>query len=194
MAYAPDRIPWICMALWLQSRNFSAGSCSAWSRRMKPRDESEFWDVAVQWTRPILYDTVRSMGTEYDETACLYLITARFASKSRKLIYVGKTYRQYVSKRLSQPDHLRRYAGIVANYPHHKIEVVHGLLSIENGKITEKRLSDIEKILIRSNDPTHAHNVKAFYSHGVRDSYRIVNNGYRCGLPKCISLGLFIKR
>ena len=160
---------------------------------MKPLYDDESWDVAIKWTKPARYEAVREEGSQYDEQAFLYLITARFSSKSRKVLYVGKTFKQWVSKRLSQPDHKRRYKKIVSDYSHHKFEVSHGLLTVSNGKLTQKRLSDIEKILIYSNHPSHAHNVQGFYAHGVSGSYRIENSGHRCGLPKCIALGVFIQ-
>jgi predicted GIY-YIG superfamily endonuclease len=159
---------------------------------VKPLYEDEFWDVSIQWTRPMSYDGLLEHGSEHDEYANFYMILGRFASKSAKILYIGMTYQQWVSKRLSQPDHQKRYATFVNNYKHHRFQVSHGYLNMNNGNITEKRVKDIEQILIFSNDSTHAHNVKNIYSHGVTGSYRIENKGYRCSLPKRLSIGLFV--
>lgn len=39
----------------------------------------------------------------------------------RKSIYVGKTYKQYVSKRLSQADHKKRFVKFREAYTHHSL-------------------------------------------------------------------------
>ena len=62
---------------------------------------------------------------------------------------------------------------------------------MNNGKLTSKRLAEIEQILIYSSDPTHSGNVKNFYEHKVTESYLISNIDYRCSLPKKIQLGVF---
>lgn len=160
---------------------------------MKPLYVDDYWDVEIKWTRPRPYVEVRENGCYHDESAYLYLITAKYSKNKSKCIYVGKTFDQCVSKRLNQADHQKRYAAFIKNYPRHKFFVSHGLVTINNGKIIRSRIKDVENILIYSNDPEHCHNVQNFYNHGVKGSYLIKNFGYKSSLPQIISLGVFVK-
>lgn len=158
---------------------------------MKPLFEDEFWDVTIEWKKPKEYSRLLLEGSDHDSTAQLYLISARFAKAASKGKYIGKTFQQKVTIRLKQPDHKKRYAAFTGIHPNHKFFVSHGVITMNNGKLTENRLAEIEQILIYSNDPTHSGNVKNFYEHGVTGSYLINNVGYRCSLPKKIQLGVF---
>ena len=160
---------------------------------MKPLYEDDYWDIEINWTRPILYEKIREEGCSHDSIAKLYMITAKYSRNNPKCIYIGKTYKQCVSTRLKQIDHKKRYAAFIKNYPRHKFYVSHGLVTINNGKIVSSRIGDVEKILIYSNDPTHGHNVQNIYNHGVKGSYLIKNSGYKSSLPQIISLGVFVK-
>ena len=158
---------------------------------MKPLYD-EFWDTSIQWTRPMEYDSLVVNGSDHDEEANFYMIIGRFSNKPTKILYIGMTFEQWVSRRLRQRDHQNRYAAFIKNYAHHRFQVSHGLLTIHNGNITEKRVKDIEQLLIYSNDSEHSRNLKSIYSHGVTSSYAIENTGYKCTLPKKISFGLFV--
>jgi hypothetical protein len=160
---------------------------------MKPLYPDEYWKVDVTWSKPSAYKKIRDEGHELDEFAYLYLITAKYSSNSPKSIYIGKTYQQCVSDRLNQKDHRARYAAFVKTYPRHSFHISFGEVEISHGNITAKRIDDIERILIYSNEPEHAHNVQNFYEHGVKGSYAITNKGYRATLPKHIMLGVFAK-
>lgn len=160
---------------------------------MKPLYHEQYWEVEIEWSRPKEYDRLLEEGSHHDESAHLYLISARYRDYESKLLYIGKTYDQWVSKRLSQKDHRSRYGTFQENYPNHIFFVSHGVITINGSKITRKRLSDIERILIYTNEPQHAHNVQNYYSHGVIGSYLIENKGSKCTLPSVISLGIFVK-
>ena len=160
---------------------------------LQPLYEDDFWAVHIEWTRPTGYERVLEEGCRHDETANLYLIVARFGSNRPKVVYIGHTYQQWVSKRLTQRDHQNRYAAFRKNYPRHCLLVSCGLVEIVNTKITRKRIKEIEQVLIYANDEEQSQNLRNIYSHGVTASYRIRNCGYRCGLPKEISLGMFVK-
>lgn len=160
---------------------------------MRPLYPDDFWEVDIYWSRPNLYRNIRGSGHDLDDWAYLYLLSVKYARYARKPVYIGKTYHQSVSVRLNQDDHKKRYAAIVQNYPRHQLFVSYGCVKLKHGKITEKRISDIEKILVHANDPDHSHNVKNFYYHGVSGSYDIRTRGYRCGLPVRIKLGVFVQ-
>ena len=160
---------------------------------MNPVFEDDFWRVQIKWSKPIPYETARDEGSDHDETANLYMITARFSKKEQKFIYLGKTYKQYVQKRLNQSDHHARYAAIIKNHPKHKIFLRYGTVKLEAGKTTNKRIDDLERVLIYCLDDEHSKNLKSIYSHGVTDSYEIISSGSRGTLPKCLALGFFSK-
>ena len=160
---------------------------------MNPVFEDDFWRVKISWSRPIAYEKARDKGSDHDETAHLYMITARFSDNDHKFIYLGKTYKQYVQKRLKAKDHRARYAAIIKNHPRHSIFLRYGTVKLEKGKVTDKRINDLERILIYCLDDEHSKNIKSIYSHGVTDSYEITSSGSRGTLPKCLALGFFCK-
>jgi len=159
---------------------------------MQPLHHQEYWAIEVEWSRPKVYENVLSHGSEHDEYSNLYLISARFSTNTPKLLYIGKTFDQWVSKRLSQPDHIERHDKFLEHYSRHKLFVSHGYITVHGGRLTRQRLDDIERILIYTAEPAHAHNVKNFNAHGVRSSYRIENKGYKCTLPRVVTLGVFV--
>jgi hypothetical protein len=147
--------------------------------------------ITIRWTRPRSYSDALESDCEHDYKAGLYLISARYSNLTPKGIYVGKTWDQYVSLRLRQRDHRARYSSFHRLYSRHAFSVSYGILKFENGRMTKKRLGEIERILIYSNDPTHSQNRSGIWKHSVSDSYEIRNTGYRCSLPKRVSLGIF---
>jgi hypothetical protein len=161
---------------------------------VKPLYAGEFWDVSVQWMRPMAYDTLTSNGSEHDLSANFYMILGRYSYQPAKVLYIGMTFQQSVSKRLNQRDHQNRYAAFIGNYKHHWFQVSHGLLTMHNGNITEKRVKDIEQLLIYANDSAHARNLKSIYTHGVTGSYQVHNKGYKATLPSKLSIGLFVSQ
>ncbi len=161
---------------------------------MKPLYPDEFIDVEIKWTRPQRYDCLLQEDSKHDEVANLYLISARYGTAQAKTLYIGKTYLQWVTKRLSQKDHKTRYENFIENYPHHVFYVSHGIIEVREGNLNENRLDDVERILIYSSPPEHSQNVRNFYEHGVKGAYHIVNKGSRCTLPRNIKLGIFVKK
>jgi len=159
-----------------------------------PLREEFFWDINIRWSRPSEYNTICENGSPLDETAYLYHIIGRFSGKGYKSFYIGCTYDQWISKRLSQPDHRKKYWNFITNYPKHRFYVSCGNIDVVKGKITRKRIKDIEAILIYANDSGHTVNRSHSYTHGAKTSYRIRNNGYRVGLPKEIHYGIFVQR
>lgn len=159
-----------------------------------PLFEDDFWEVNIKWTRPRAYKSERDEGSEHDNTAYLYYICAKYSTSAPKVLYIGQTYQQTVNKRLQQPDHQHRYVKFARAYPKHRFYVSHGLVSVTYGRLTKRRIEDVERILIYANDPAHAHNVKNIYQHGVENvSYFITNNGYRSGLPRSLRFGVFVE-
>jgi len=160
---------------------------------MQPLYHQDYWEVEIDWKRPKKYERARDEGSDHDEFAHLYLISARYGSSEPKALYIGKTWKQTVATRLCQDDHKKRYAAFVKNYPRHSFYVSYGIVSVNDAKLTEKRLDAIERILIFTNEPEHAYNVQHLYEHGVTGSYEIQNRGSRCHLPRIIRLGVFVK-
>lgn len=159
---------------------------------MQPLSHQEAMEVEIDWKRPKEYARLLQEGSEHDENAKLYLITARYSKADSKVIYIGMTYAQQVSRRLAQADQKKHHAAFEKEYPRHKFFVSHGVINILSGNLTQKRLDDIKRILVYTNEPEHAHNVQNLYKHGVTGSYRIKNKGSKGTLPRLISLGIFI--
>lgn len=159
---------------------------------MNPLYPDDFWEASIGWSRPMGYDNLLAYGSNHDETANFYMILGRYSNKPAKILYIGMTFRQWVSKRLGQLDHQKRYAAFIGHNKRHRFQVSHGSLIMKNGNITRNRIEDIEKLLIHANYSAHSRNIKSIYTHGVSGSYLIHNTGYKCTLPGTISLGIFV--
>jgi hypothetical protein len=160
---------------------------------LQPLDPGQFWEVHVDWKKPVKYKVILEAGCNHDDSAHLYRILSRYSVYPFKSLYIGHTYNQCISVRLGQPDHKKRYADFQVAYPKHSFWVSCGIVTMENGKKTKKRIKDIETILIYTNQSEHSHNVSNVYKHGVTGSYHIENHGYRCGLPRELHLGFFVR-
>jgi len=158
---------------------------------LTPLFKNEFWNVEISWSRPTTYENVIYYGTDRDDEAYLYIIAAKYGSNKSKILYIGKTYKQTVSVRLNQEDHKKRYRKFRKEYPRHKLYISYGIVKMKNGKLNSNRIKEIEKILIYSNKTEHSYNVSNLSYHGVTDSYKIKNSGYKHTLPEYLYLGVF---
>lgn len=160
---------------------------------MKILFEDGFWKVTITWSKPMLYENLIEQGSQHDENAHLYMISGKHQNNKHKVYYIGKTYDQCVSDRLTQSDHKLRYKNIKKDYPRHTLYVSHGIVEIKDGKRTSKRIDEIESILIYSMPAEHSFNEKNYFSHGVTGQYLINNKGHKSSLPNTIGLGVFTK-
>src|SRR5262245_7142849 len=112
--------------------------------RLQPLDTDQFWAVEIHWTEPVASKQILEDGCDHDGSAHLYHILARYRAKAYQSLYIGHTYMQCVSDRLSQSDHKHRYAAFVQHYPRHAFWVSYGLGTITNGRRTRKCVQDIE--------------------------------------------------
>ena len=159
---------------------------------MKLLYEEDSWLVSINWSKPMIYENLIENGSYNDDDAHLYMITGKYLNNTPKLFYIGKTYNQYVTQRLTQVDHKNRYDQLCDDYPKHTLFVSHGTIEIEEGKRTKKRVAEIERILIYSMNSDHTINQKNLFSHGVTAQYLITNKGYKSHLPSTIGIGVFI--
>lgn len=121
----------------------------------------------------MIYENLVADGSIHDENAHLYMISGKYLNNKSKVFYIGKTYKQIVSNRLTQSDHQSRYDDMTSDYPRHKLYVSHGIVKINKGKRTAKRIDEIESILIYSMPTEHSFNVQNYFSHGVTSQYLI---------------------
>src|SRR5215208_4359311 len=95
-----------------------------------PLFPDRLWKARIRWTRPREYYLVRRKRTRADRDAHFYTILSR--KKSRlEVHYIGKTYKNEVWSRLSQPDHCRRLKVLQRKFQNRKLLVSHGILRIE---------------------------------------------------------------
>ena len=158
---------------------------------MKPLLEEEPRNISIKWTRPKPYEAVFNSKCEHDDHAKLYMILRRFSDAAPKVIYIGKTWHQCVRTRLRQPDHRNRFRRFQENYPRHSFFVSYGIVSIDYGILTKKRVDEIERILIYASNPEHTENRCNIWTHKVTDAYLINNTGSRGSIPRKIRLGVF---
>ena len=129
-------------------------------------------EIEVEWYGPYKIDTVVKEFHEYEDFG-LYMITRKWGEYPEKILYIGLTYYQDFSTRLSQ--HEWWLSGIRGTA---KVRV--GYL-IEN-RSSEKRFRDVENLLICWHSPEY--NEKGLVYRG-RD-LRIFNSGRRGPLDKIV--------
>ena len=57
----------------------------------------DFWDVTIDWSKPVHYENVSSYTPAKDLKNDLYMITGKYSSHPNKLFYIGKTYYQTIT-------------------------------------------------------------------------------------------------
>jgi len=139
--------------------------------------EEEHLSVFITLTRHRLLQKgyVKPHPEEY--RIYLYMIVGHFGS-SRRVLYIGKTYRQNASYRLAQPDHVRRWKKLRRMYPRHKLTVSFGLAEFDGDRCTSKRIDEVESILIYANWHDRLINAKKIYRFAIRGQLRLTNSGY----------------
>jgi hypothetical protein len=157
---------------------------------MKPLPDEYPRSISIEWTRPKLYESVFDDGCDHDDSAHLYMILRRYSRATPKAIYIGKTWHQCVRTRLRQKDHRLRYQRFCESYPRQRFYVSHGIVSMDEGRLTQKRVDEIERILIYASSLDHTENRSNIWTHKVSDAYRITNKGSRSSLPQTIFLGI----
>lgn len=151
------------------------------------------WSAKIYWSRPIIYDNAKNFYYEANDISNLYKITGKYSKNKHTLFYVGKTYAQSVSIRLNQKDHVNRYEIIKERYPRFKLYVSFGSITLIYGKLTRKRINEIESLLIYAHDFKNLQNKSKLFSLNVNEQYKIANIGYSFPLHKEITYGIFVK-
>ena len=149
------------------------------------------WTAQIYWSKLFNYDRfLINCGINEDFTFS-YIIFGQYSKFSRRIFYIGKTYDQYIHTRISQKEHKIRIQTLRSKHPKFKFYICIGKLEIINGKISRKRIDQIESLLIFSSDSDYLINKNKVFSLRLKDHYKVVNHGYHKPLPKQIILGLF---
>ena len=129
-------------------------------------------EVAIVWNGPYKIETVLDYFYESGDSG-VYMITRKWGAGREKILYIGLTYYQDFSTRLSQHQYwiskLRGPVKVRVGYP------------VEKAR-SERRLKDIENLLICWHEPEY--NETNFIYNG-RD-LRIINSGRKGPLDKII--------
>lgn len=154
--------------------------------------KKEHFCVSVRWTRHRLWQEGKVNPHPEEHRIYLYMIVGRF-NASRRILYIGKTYRQYASYRLTQPDHIRRRKKLRREYPHHKLTVSFGIVNFDGVRCTSKRIDEVESILIYANWHPEIFNSKKVYHMAIREQIRVTNRGYYKPLTKECYYGTVVR-
>ena len=165
---------------------------------MKILFEDFFLYAEINWSKPVIYENARDFCYEIDKEYNFYKITGKYSKYPHRLFYIGKTYYQYINIRLKQKDHKERINTISKNYPRFKVYVSFGAVKFSDynfneKRISEKRIDDIESLLIYSNDNDYLQNRSKVFSLNVKNQYKIINKGYSSPLYREIAYGIFYK-
>ncbi len=149
-------------------------------------------EVKIKWSKPKNY--TKALQTENNglEDSYFYKIIAHYKD-SFKLLYIGMSYSQYPSKRLSNRDHVNKREHLQNLYKRHELLISYGhIITLDN--VNFKLIDEIESLLIYSHtDLPHLTNKKKVWSYKITSEYQIKNTGFRKdGMAKDIGLGVFM--
>lgn len=163
----------------------------------KPLYLEEFTEITIKWTKPIL--RARSLKTDYKKQRNSYfykiLTKSNRPNSKYKLVYIGKTYSQFVSDRLTNKDHIIKANRIKEQHRKSNIYISVGNVVGYNGRITKNLIDRIERLLIfsTSNKDFQLTNSKSTKRHNLTDGLLIINKGYRTELYKEMIIGVFYR-
>jgi hypothetical protein len=153
-----------------------------------------FSEATITWTKPILISNFINLSYDKQWYGFFYKILVKYKTGHFKLVYIGKTFKQFASSRLLNPDHLYKQNLIKEKFPHHNIYVSLGNLTT-NKKRTAGLIDSIERLLIYShaNDDFKMENSKNTYHHNLTYGLKIWNKGYKTGMYNEVSIGVYYK-
>ena len=130
-------------------------------------------EVEVEWNGPYKIDSVLKYFNEYEDFG-IYMMTRKWGKFREKILYIGITYRQDFSTRLSQHSFW--------------LDEVIGRVKVRLGYLQEKsssfkRLCDVESFLLYVYEPKY-NEVGTQTYHGR--TLRIINSGRRGPLDRVV--------
>lgn len=162
---------------------------------MQQFDDGKYKTFIINWSEPKTLEEVKVMDDDSSYNAYFYKIVGVFNNKF-KLFYIGKCFKQYVTKRLFQPDHIRKQAEFKEKYKKHRLLISLGNIEYKKHKPVE--IDNVERLLIYSHshdDFSFIKNKQCSISHKVIKNYRIENKGWLGeGMYRKVAYGLFFEK
>ncbi|HCT05167.1 hypothetical protein [Pseudomonas sp. BIGb0164] len=154
----------------------------------------EWFDVNVDvaWTKPVPHDVLYCGAIPEDDYAYFYAVVARKGGEWLPY-YIGMTYRQTVSIRLQQADHIRRLAELREAHPDVTFSICLGVPSFTSGIDDLATIEDIEGMLIYANWHENMLNKRGVDKFRSRQQIYIHNSGWTDHLYKEVSCGVFYR-
>lgn len=156
--------------------------------------DSEVYKLDIEWSIPKTYE--EALNVPYDQLwdTYFYKILGQFNSNYH-LIYIGKTYTQFVTSRLLNPDHVSRRKELQKKFPKHTLLISFGHIKNINAKRTRGLIDEVESLLIYSHSSHEKFSNKSKISYlRIAKEYHLRNLGFRKeGMLQEIALGLFCK-
>jgi hypothetical protein len=151
-------------------------------------------DITIVWQKPISIDEVKQLQENKCKNTYFYKIVGHYNSVY-KLFYIGKCYKQYITTRIFQKDHIQKQANFKKDHKKHELMVSLGNLADED--YTSMQISNVESLLIYSHthdDFSDIKNKQCRLNHNVIENYRIINKGWREeNMYQIVAYGLFVK-
>ena len=139
--------------------------------------EGDPLSVSIEWTRHRFWKNGHVNAHPEEHLINLYMIVGCFGS-SRSVLYIGKAYQQYASRRLSQSDHIKKWRMLRRKYSRHKLMVSFGVAKFAGYSCTARRIDTAESVLIYANWNDRLINSKKIYGFSIRGQVRLTNAGY----------------
>ncbi len=147
--------------------------------------------VTIDWSKPVTHDMLNTgLATNNDE-AYLYSIIGLFEGDWLPF-YIGMVYKQDISSRHKNHDHIRRLKRLKELHPETTWHLTLGTVVSKEGRITKKLISEIEGLMIYSHwheDSINENKINGYYG----NSYTLITNkGFTDPFYLKVGYGAFI--
>ena len=142
----------------------------------------------ITWTKATLLEQFRAQPNDQD--ANFYMLLLSEAGR-RPVLYLGKTFDQYVSWRIEQPDHQDRLSRIQRKYPNADVLISVGVISSpDRNRFDRGFIDQIESLLILVHQPEFNDNKRSFPTiTTIMDWHYVVNSGDFSPLERVVYFG-----
>jgi len=148
-------------------------------------------NAAISWSKPVTHDMLNDGLVESDETAYFYAIIALVDGEWWSF-YFGKVFKQCVSERNSNLDHIERMSRLKEKHPDLTWHLTLGTPEIKGGNLTASHIDLLESLLIYSHWHDEIINIKKVESFECAKSIQIENTGFAAPFYTKVGCGVFV--
>lgn len=147
--------------------------------------------VSIEWSLPLTHDMLNYGLSEVDQLANFYAIIGLIEGYWWPY-YIGKVYRQTVSSRHKNSDHVERLEALKLRYPEVTWHLTLGTPQFINARKSATLVDSIEGLLIYACWHDETMNKNKVNHFNAAKHINIENTGFYAPFPRNIGYGVFV--